>query len=63
VLNVGISLATTSPDAQKVSEMIWTSQIYKEETKELAHLPWYKNYRTLSVLLLIATAIIVIWFA
>ncbi|WP_305981891.1 sodium:solute symporter [Roseivirga thermotolerans] len=63
VLNVGISLATTPPDAQKVSEMIWTSQIYKEETKELAHLPWYKNYRTLSVLLLIATAIIVIWFA
>jgi SSS family solute:Na+ symporter len=63
VLNVGISLATTPPDAQKVSEMIWTSQIYKEETKELAHLPWYKNYRTLSVLLLMATAIIVIWFA
>ncbi|WP_420384790.1 sodium:solute symporter [Roseivirga sp.] len=63
VLNVGISLATAAPDPEKVEEMIWTSKIYRDETKELKGLPWYKNYRTLSVLLLIVTAAIVIWFA
>lgn len=63
VLNIGISLATAPPDPEKVGEMIWTSKIYRDETKELKGLPWYKNYRTLSVLLLIITAIIVIWFA
>ncbi len=63
ILNVAISLATPAPAEDKVRDMTWTSKIYTEETKELVGLPWYKNYRVLSVLLLIATAIIVIWFA
>lgn len=62
-LNFAISMATPAPAEEKVKDMIWTSKIYTEETKELEGLPWYKNYRVLSILLLIATAIIVIWFA
>ncbi|MEM9916796.1 MAG: sodium:solute symporter [Bacteroidota bacterium] len=38
---------------------IWTKSLIEEETKELADLPWYLNYRYLSVGLIIVTAIIV----
>lgn len=63
LLNIIISQFSPAPAQEKVEGMIWTKKIYTEETKELAGLPWYQNYRVLSVLLLILTAIIVIWFA
>ena len=62
LLNIVISAFTGGPDPAKTEGMIWTKSIYTEETKELAGVVWYKNYRILSVLLLIVTAIIVIWF-
>lgn len=61
-INIVVSHLTAPPAAEKVDGLIWSKAIYKAETKELVGLPWYKNYRILSVLLLIATAIIVIWF-
>lgn len=61
-LNVLISAFSPAPSAEKTEGMIWTRRIYTEETKELVGIPWYKNYRILSLLLLILTAIIVIWF-
>ncbi len=62
LLNLTISHLTPPPPADKVASMTWTREIYREETKELADLPWYQNYRILAVLLLILTAIIVGWF-
>lgn len=32
--------------------------MYDENTEELAGMPWYKNFRIISVILLIITAII-----
>jgi SSS family solute:Na+ symporter len=61
-LNIVISNMSPAPGADKTDDMIWTKRIYTDETSELALLPWYKNYRILSVILLILTAIIVIWF-
>lgn len=61
-LNILISNMSAAPGADKTDGMIWTKRIYTEETAELSALPWYKNYRILSVILLILTAIIVIWF-
>ena len=62
VINLAFSLATPPPAAEKTDGMTWSARIYKEETAELQGVVWYKNYRILSILLLIVTAIIVIWF-
>lgn len=62
LLNITISNMSATPGVDKTDGMIWTRKIYTDETAELSALPWYKNYRILSVLLLIVTAIIVIWF-
>ena len=63
ILNIVISQFAPAPSDEKLEGMIWTKKIYQEETQELVGTPWYQNYRILSVLLLIVTAIIVIWFA
>ena len=57
-----VSLLTSPLPEEKVAPLTWTKKIWNEETIELAKIPWYRNYRILSVLLLIPTAIIVIWF-
>ena len=56
------SLITQPPDQKKVSELTWSIAFYKSETDELRSLPWYKNYRILSVFLTIITIIIVLAF-
>ena len=62
MIHILVSLATTPPSVEKVSEYTWNVGIFKAETKELKGLPWYKNYRIQAVILLIITAIIVITF-
>ncbi len=57
-----VSMATAPPPAEKIDGMIWSRKIYDAETKELADVPWYKNYRILSVFLLILTAIVIAMF-
>jgi len=57
-----ISHLSAPPAAEKVDSMTWNKKIFKAETRELEGLPWYQNYRILSVLLLMLTAFIVIWF-
>ena len=57
-----VSLLTPPLSEEKVAPLIWTKNTWNEETLALAKIPWYRNYRILSILLLIPTAIIVIWF-
>ncbi len=57
-----VSLQTAPPEEAKVAAYVWQSSAFAEESAALAALPWYQNYRTLSLLLLVATAIFVyIW--
>lgn len=63
VVNAIVSYASAPPAAIKIDEMTWSKRIYAEETAELKGLDWYKNYRILALLLMIATTIIVVWFA
>ena len=57
-----VSLATAPPAAQKVKAYVWTTQIFKDETRELAGVPWFKNYRVLAVLLLVVMGVFIfIW--
>ncbi len=62
ILNVWVSLMTPPPSEDKIADYTWSRRLIREETKELEGLPWYQNYRVLSFLLLIATAIIVGFF-
>ncbi|MGF1475509.1 MAG: sodium:solute symporter [Geminicoccaceae bacterium] len=54
-----VSLAGTRPAPEKVEDMIWTPAIWRAESRELEGKPWYYNYRYLSVLLLLTTAVVV----
>jgi len=61
-IQVVVSLFTAPPAEEKIDDMVWSISIFRAETKELEFLPWFKNYRILSILLLVVTAVIVIWF-
>jgi SSS family solute:Na+ symporter len=62
VIIVLVSRATAPPAEQKVASYVWKRSAFAEESAEIAALPWYQNYRILSGLLLIVTAIFVyIW--
>lgn len=56
---VGVSLASAPPPAEKTEAMTWRKELFQQETEELKSLPWYQNYRILSVILLAITSVIV----
>lgn len=62
VVNIVVSLMTDPPSADAVDNYTWSKKLIKEETIELQDLPWYKNYRYQSVILLVLTAILVGYF-
>ena len=43
-----VSLATEAPEEDKVNSMTWSPSFFRDESAELAGLPWYKNYRILA---------------
>ncbi len=61
ILIVG-SLMTEPPDAAQVEELTWSKAFFREETKELTGIIWYKNYRILSVILMTMTIVLVVIF-
>jgi SSS family solute:Na+ symporter len=62
IIIVVVSALTAPPSDAKVANYVWKYSAFAEESAELAALPWYQNYRILSVLLLSATALFVyIW--
>ncbi len=62
VVHIVVSLISEPSTAEKLKGMIWTPQLIAEETEELRGLPWYQNYRILSVILLVITAFVVGYF-
>lgn len=62
LVNTVVSLNTAPPSEEKIAGYTWNKSLIKEETAELAGLPWYQNYRVLSVFLLILTFLLVGWF-
>lgn len=57
-----VSYATRKPDYEIIRPYIWTKQQYRDETVELKALPWFKNYRILSYILLGLCALVLILF-
>ena len=62
MIHVVVSLSTAPPPADKVAEYTWSRSMLAAESEELKALPWYQNYRILSVILLVITVLIVGYF-
>ncbi|AXT51424.1 sodium transporter [Aquimarina sp. BL5] len=62
LVHIIVSLATKPQSEQQVKEYTYKRAMFAEETKELKGLAWYKNYRILSVILLVITSIVVGFF-
>lgn len=62
LVNVVVSLAGHLPDPEKVANNTWTVQIWKEESRELRGVVWYKNFRVLSLLLVLACFAVYFFF-
>jgi SSS family solute:Na+ symporter len=57
-----VSLATPPPSQDVVNRFVWSPAFFRSETAGLAGVPWYRNYRVLSLILLVITALFVlIW--
>lgn len=54
VVNVAVSLSTAPEAEEKVSANSWTIDFWKEESKAYKGVRWYKNYRILALLLVVA---------
>lgn len=53
LINIGISLSTRKPDEIKVIGYTWNKTVWTDDSIELKGLPWYKNFRILSVILVL----------
>lgn len=63
VVILWISSKFTKPASEEqLNEYTWDPETYRKETEELRGLPWYSNYRVISGILIICTAIIVLIF-
>jgi len=62
VVFVVASLCSAAPEPEKIRDFVWRRSLYTEETAELKALPFYKNYRYLSLALIMVTLIFMwIW--
>jgi SSS family solute:Na+ symporter len=59
---VATSFFTAPPSQAALDRFLWKPAFYHEESAELVGVPWYKNYRVLSVLLLVFTVLFVIYW-
>ncbi|WP_443751156.1 sodium:solute symporter family transporter [Asticcacaulis solisilvae] len=57
------SLTTAAPDPGKIAPLMFSRAVWDAETEHLKTVPWYRNYRYLSVGLFAVTVAIVIRFA
>ncbi|WP_299557431.1 sodium:solute symporter [Seonamhaeicola sp.] len=57
LVNIIISYLTKLPDINKVKENSWTTALWSEETQALKGVVWYKNFRVLSLLLVLSCVV------
>jgi solute:Na+ symporter, SSS family len=58
-----ISILGPTPDLEKTDELTWKNHYWTDETAELKTTPWWANYRLITVVMLLATAGLVVAFA
>jgi solute:Na+ symporter, SSS family len=62
LVQIAISLATAPPPSNKINGFTWDEAVYKEDSLALVGLPWYQNYRVMSVILLVITFAVVFYY-
>ncbi len=62
MIHAVVSLVTIPQSEQQIIEYTYKKEMFAQESKELVGLPWYKNYRILSIVLLILTTVVVGFF-
>ncbi len=62
LVNFTVSYATEAPSTEKVKNNTWTKQLWHEESKELKELPWYKNFRIISIILIVACVLMYLMY-
>ncbi|MGB3185020.1 MAG: sodium:solute symporter, partial [Ornithinimicrobium sp.] len=63
VMLVVISVVGPTPDLEKTDELTWKNEYWAIETKELKGTPLLINYRFLTIVMLLVTVVLVVWFA
>lgn len=62
IIIVAASFFTRAPSKASLDRYLWKPSFYREESKDLIGIPWFKNYRVLSVLILVLTLVFIfIW--
>ncbi|WP_035987375.1 sodium:solute symporter family transporter [Leptolyngbya sp. KIOST-1] len=59
---VGVTLLTPAPEADAIAELTWSSSTWHDETRDLAGIPWWQNYRYMALTLVIGTLAMVAFF-
>lgn len=62
VVIVVVSRKGEEPSEEKIRGYTWSPHFYRQETERLQHLPWYKNFRVQSVILLAVTTVLIAMF-
>jgi SSS family solute:Na+ symporter len=62
IVHIVVSLQTEGPSEAVIANYTWRKSVWTEETEELKALPWYQNYRILSLILLTLTIALVAWW-
>jgi SSS family solute:Na+ symporter len=62
IIIVAVSFVTTASSEATLDRFLWKPSFYREESADLAGVPWFKNYRVLSVLLLVLTVLFVVYW-
>ena len=58
-----VSLVTEKPSHEQVSSLTWTYDFWQFESRQLKKVPWYRDYRIQSaVLLAVALSIVFLWW-
>ncbi len=52
LIMIGCSYLFPSQDEERVKELVWTKEVFREDTMSLKGIPFYKNYRFISYILL-----------
>jgi SSS family solute:Na+ symporter len=65
-LVIGLTLATGQADKQahgkEETHLTWDTGYWQEESRDLQQVPWYQNYRWLSVVLVVLSIGVVVAF-
>jgi SSS family solute:Na+ symporter len=56
---ISVSLVTRSPSAEVIERFVWTPAFFRAESTALREIPWFRNYRVLSFILLFITALFI----